>query len=83
MIVGISGMVDLVGDRSDGSQAGLELRAVNDHSSGRHSPFGSLIVYNGGQEWPVGEAAPIDVMDYAPGVLQLLGVDQHAGSTAR
>ncbi len=54
-------------------EVGVEILKVDDHSSGRHSPLGTLGVCNSGRFSKVG-LEPVDVFEIAPAMLNLLGV---------
>jgi hypothetical protein len=56
------------------SDAGVDVRPVDDRRSGRHDPIGSLIV-NGLEIDERGDGEPFDVLHVAPTILEALGVE--------
>jgi hypothetical protein len=55
------------------ADAGIEVRAIDDHRSGTHDPVGSLLVQ--GLAFETHQDAPMDVLHVAPTILDALGVE--------
>jgi hypothetical protein len=56
------------------AEAGVEVRAIDDHRSGTHNPIGSLIALGLDLE-PAVNGEPDDVLHLAPTILDALGVE--------
>ena len=65
--------VILDGTSVNAAAAGLEIHAVDDHSSGRHIPEGVVAVANS-PSFKQPADRQVDYLDFAPAVLDLLGV---------
>ncbi|MDH4276477.1 MAG: hypothetical protein OEZ14_09500 [Acidimicrobiia bacterium] len=65
--------VILDGRSVDAATAGLEIHAVDDHSSGRHIPEGVVAVSNS-PSFKQPADRQVDYLDFAPAMLDLLGV---------
>lgn len=52
---------------------GVEIQSIADHSSGEHTPLGSLIIFNAQRPF-VENGDVIDALDYAPGMLAMMGL---------
>ncbi len=68
-----SGTVLLDGKPVDAASVGVEIHAVDDHSSGRHIPEGVLAVANS-PSFKQPADRRVDYLDFAPAVLDVLGV---------
>ncbi len=67
--------VELDGSEVDAGSAGLEIHAIDDHSSGRHIPEGVIAVANS-PSFKQPADGYVDYLDFAPAVLDVLGVER-------
>ncbi len=67
--------VVLAGATVRADRAGLDIYAVDDHSSGRHIPEGVVVVSNS-PTFKQPADGPVDYLDFAPAVLDVLGVQR-------
>ncbi len=69
--------IKISGLRRRSADVGVEVYAVDDHSSGRHIPLGILGVSNSPSFKPP-PAETVDYLEFAPAVLAHLGLQQHS-----
>jgi hypothetical protein len=63
------------GRPTDPARLGVHVEVVRDHSSGRHTPFGSLIIHNSPEGRPPVSAGAVDALEFAPALLRHLGLE--------